>query len=421
MIGLLKHRSTRVALAALLLAAGLYSFLPYLTHHVTTSAFVNAELVRVTAPIGGQVTGELPSEGAYFNKPSRVSLIAAVAPDRRQLLNLEQQLASDRQLVALHESQLAEIAAFAAVLEDRVGRYRAALMQRLDQEIVHARAELAACQAEAKERSQTRARIEALENRGIAAPQQMERALSQHVAAQANCRAVETRVRTAEVERQAAEQSIFLQDGANDAPYSQQQRDRLMLRRQELEIALSTVRMRSERAAVELAEERRRLERATEYALTIPAGHVVWDLSVSAGTAVAEGQPVLDLADCNRRFISAELSARDFEAVDIGAHAMVRLVGSSDWVRGRITQVVGSAARREERLYAANVPQPGTRRIRVDIALPADVLSKGADHRCEIGRVAEVRFNRFGIDIGTSLADGLKRLVGAAAPANATL
>lgn len=421
MIGILKHRTTRVVLAAALLAAGLYSFLPYLTHHVTTAAFVNAELVRVTAPIGGTVTGDVPAEGAFFDAPRRLSLIEAVAPDRRPLLTLEQQLAADRQLVALHETQLAEIAAIEAVLADRVARYRAALVQRLDQDIGHARAELAACHAEAKERSQNRARVEALETRGIAATQQMERALSQHVAALANCRALEARVRHAEIEREAATQSIYLQDGANDAPYSQQQRDRLVLRRQELEIGLVTARVRSERNAIELAEERRRLARATEYALTIPAGHVVWARAVSAGTAVAEGQPVLDLADCNRRFISAELSERDFEAVDIGAHASVRLVGSSDWVRGRITQVVGSAAKREERLLAANVPQPGTRRIRVDIALPGNVLSKGADHRCEIGRVAEVRFNRFGIDIGANLSDGLKRLVGTMPPQNPKL
>jgi len=56
------------------------------------------------------------------------------------------------------------------------------------------------------------------------------------------------------IERNAALTGVFLRDGANDVPYSQQQRDRLVLRRQELETEMLQQTSRQAQIFAEITE-----------------------------------------------------------------------------------------------------------------------------------------------------------------------
>jgi len=94
----------------------------------------------------------------------------------------------------------------------------------------------------------------------------------------------------------------------------------------------------------------------------------------------------------------------------VGDPAAVRLVGSNRWVRGRVTSVSGSAARRDVQLLAAESPEPDPRRFLVEVALPPSALDDRDSNRCGVGRLAEVRFHRFAFDLPFNVAD-------AAAPA----
>ena len=53
---LVRRRPVRLALASILILAAVWTFVPYLAYRVAPSAFVNAELVRVAAPIAGRLT-----------------------------------------------------------------------------------------------------------------------------------------------------------------------------------------------------------------------------------------------------------------------------------------------------------------------------------------------------------------------------
>ena len=57
-------------------------------------------------------------------------------------------------------------------------------------------------------------------------------------------------------------------------------------------------------------------------------------------------------------------------------------------------QVLGSAARTDDRLLAAQIPRVASNSIAVEVELPQD---EGGDDRnsfCNVGRMAEVRFSR---------------------------
>ena len=140
---------------------------------------------------------------------------------------------------------------------------------------------------------------------------------------------------------------VYLGDGASDVPYSQQQRDRLVLRRQELEtemlqqnsIANTTRRRKSRKSAAGSSA-------LGTPSLLLPADHVVWSVLASPGSTVTEGQTILDLADCTRRFVVVDLPEREFEQIKANESASVRLIGGDEWRQGNV------------RRYWARLPAP---------------------------------------------------------------
>lgn len=407
---LARSRLARITLALAFIGAGLWAFMPYVTHRVASSAFINAELVRITAPIGGQLNQDVPRIGVVMPETSSFELVAANAPDRRQLVTLEQQLETARARADLAQRQLDEIATASRELDGRIESHRDAMLNRLARETDEVTAELAACTADETERRKARHRVDQLVKSGIASQRNADEAEAAHESTFSRCRGIEARIKRIRIEVNAAEQGIFLQDGFNDAPYSQQQRDRLLLRRQELEAELLRERSRIAQLGTEIGEEQDRVGRLSRAIVTLPRGHVVWTLSASPGSAVVEGQPVLDLADCSKRFVVVEVPERDFEETQTGDSVSVRLVGSDEWIAGWVQQARGSAARAEKRLLAAQIPSPSPRHVTVEVALPPEALSKDGRRFCHIGRMAEVRFDRHRLEVVDRAAGWMREL-----------
>jgi hypothetical protein len=125
---------------------------------------------------------------------------------------------------------------------------------------------------------------------------------------------------------------------------------------------------------------------------------------------VTEGQTVLDLANCGERFVVVELPEREFEQINAGDAAAVRLIGSDKWHAGTVRQVRGSAARADDRLLAAQVPLPNPGNITVEVALASQASPARQNSFCDIGRLAEVRFTRR-LGIIADLARSLGRFI----------
>jgi multidrug resistance efflux pump len=337
---------------------------------------------------------DIPRKGAFIDTPATIRLIEALSPDQRHLINLNRQFAAATENAELARKQLTEIAAMDDALAKRAEAYRAGMIKRLGSEIEEAYAEKVGCLAEVRQRRDVGTRMEALVKSGTASQIRSAEALASQEATSTRCQMADARLNRLQVELSSAQAGVFLRDGANDAPYSQQQRDRLLLRRQELQTQLLQESSRSAQFAAEISEERNRIARVSHYDLSLPAGHLIWSVAASAGSAVTEGQTVLDLADCVHRFVAVELPERDFEQIKAGDSAAVRLIGSSDWTEGHVRQVRGSAARADDRLLAAQVPSPNPGNITVEVALSQNESPSGRNSFCNIGRLAEVRFQR---------------------------
>src|SRR5262245_9672495 len=389
-----RNRMARLGLAVGLIALSLWAFLPYVGYRIASSAFVNSELVRVAAPIAGQLSRDLPRQGAYIGQSTDVPLVETRLRDNRHLLQLTRQHAVAKERAALAREQLAEIAKSDKEFEERARIYREGVIARLGHERDEAKAEQTGCLAEVQQRRDIGSRMDQLVKSGTASHIRSAEAAASMEATAARCAMVTERLRRLQTELAAAEKGVSLRDGANDAPYSVQQQDRLFLRRPELETRMLEETLQAEQIAAEMTQERERIDRLSHYDVALPANHVVWSVAASPGSTVSEGQTVLDLASCSRRFDAVELPEREFERITVGAPAFVRLLGSSDWTEGRVRQVRGSAARTDDRLLAALLPRPQANSITVEVALPDDPAHTDLSNYCNIGRLAEVRFKR---------------------------
>lgn len=405
MLKFLQAKRLRLALMGAILLIVAAAVLPYLFNYVSYSAFVNAELKRISAPISGSVARALPADGEYIAQDRTLDLLQAVAPDRHRLAELEQRRIATLERLDLARGQLAAIEAREAALTERARSFRSFAQAITIQDAAIFEAELATCRVEEQKLREDRDRMSRLAETGAAPHLSVRIAQNDLDAQSARCAAGEARLGGARIREDAAQHEIFLEDGFSDAPYSVQELDRLFMRRLDLEAQIGEAEVLERELATLISEERDRFERATRFEATLPAQHVVWSVRASEGTAVVEGQTLLELANCSSRFVSVLLSERAVSSVSIGDSAQVRLVGSNRWIKGQVTSVSGSAARRDVQLLAAESPEPGPRRFLVDVSLPSSALGESEGARCGVGRMAEVRFHRFGFGSGSRAAE----------------
>lgn len=387
-------RGVRIGLAFILIAVSIWAFAPYVAYRVSSSAFINSEMMRVTAPISGYLSNDLPHKGEFVGHPTSLTLINSYNADRRRLLDLEGRKSLAEERSALAETQLKEVAKLDQELEQRMQAYRQGMIGRIGHEIKEAEAEKTGCLAEVAHRREIGKRMQGLADKGSTSQIRSSEVLAKQEETETRCQMAAARIGRLKSELSALKDGVYLRDATNDVPYSQQQRERLFLRKQELETEAKQQGALAKELKAEIVEERRRVDNLAKYDLTLPKDHVVWSMPASPGSVVSEGQTVLDLADCDRRFVAVELPAREFEEIKPGDTASVRLIGGSDWREGIVRQVRGSAARADDRLLAAQVPAAARGNITVEVSLPPSANESDQRSYCDIGRLAEVRFQR---------------------------
>ena len=290
----------------------------------------------------------------------------------------------------LAKKQLAELGAQDVRLAHRASVFTSATAARLVQDSDAAQAALTGCEAQRTEQQATLDRTRKLAAQGFISPAGVDKAVAAASLKASDCRSAAAQLRAIQVTRVAARSGVFIGDSYNDAPYAVQQSDRLLLQRQSIEKTLNDATARYTQANLRLKDA---LARASYRA---PAGTLVWAATSSSGAAIRAGEPVLDLLDCRRRFVQVALPERKAEVVGPGAPADIRMIGSDNWVKGRVINITGAAGRRQENLLAATTYSlPGAREIIVDVALPAPATDKmDATRKCDVDRLAEVRFSR---------------------------
>lgn len=383
-----RARIPRVVLAVSLVAMGTLGFAPYMFNNVSTQAAINAPLIRLTAATDG-VVANLPQDGQYFAKPTEIQLLD-LSREAGEIADLKARAELAQSQIRLSKRQLAELTAQEKKLNRRSSVFTTATTARLTDDRTAAEAALEGCEADKAQQIAALARARKLHAQGFMSQAGIEKAEAAATLSSTDCSEAAARLRSIETTREAARQGIFIGDSYNDAPYAVQQADRLLLQRQMIEKTLSDATSQYTQIELRLKDMLARIK------YRAPAGTLVWSTSASSGAAIGSGDTLLDLVDCRRRFVQVALPERKAEAIGPGSPADIRLIGSGDWIKGSVVNITGAAGRREENLLAASTYSlPGERQIMVNVALPAPAPDKiDASRKCEVGRLAEVRFSR---------------------------
>jgi multidrug resistance efflux pump len=390
---LIRGRTPRIALAGILLGVGAWSFFPYVVYKVAPTAFINAQLIRITAPINGQLTQDLPRKGNLTDPSISTRLIQSITIDRSRLVEVEQQYEDAKAKANLATAQISELAAADRSFTERIEVYQAALKNRLDSEIREVQVELKACRQEEEVKRGAVNRAEKMEQKQLLATVQLEDIRGEYYKVVQTCQAISGTERRLKAELDATIHGAYVQDGAG-APFSEQERGSLLLNRQARERELLDARSKMNQLQAEILVLRSHLESLAHYDLNLPDGYIVWSVLASPGSAVVEGQTIMELADCRNAFAVVQFPERDLASIGVGDVAQIRLVGENEWRRGQVRRVRGSAARNDEMLLAAAVPDPTDHYIAVDISMPEVSGPIEANRACNIGRLAEVRLER---------------------------
>lgn len=392
---MLAHRFVRILLGAGLLVAAGAAAAPHVTNRISSAAVVNAEITRLIAPISGIADASLPAPGTLLGDGEARPLVHRPAPDARERHRLQHDLAQVRAQLDRARAASTEIGSLEQVLARRTERFAIAVQDRLRAELEEARAEHAATLAGADRARAELGRLAFLRQSGLAAPPMLDAQTAAVRQAEALAEVQAARIARLEVEAGAARAGINLRDGHNDVPYSQQQRDRLLLERLSLDQRIAEAEAREAALLAAIAAEATLTREQDSFIHTVHGNPLVWERHATPGTPVRVGDVLIDLVHCDALFVEVGLAESAFAAIAPGDQANVAFRGGVA-LTGTVRSVRGAGARPRAMPLAADRPGEAGARITVEVMLPpgaASVLGANAEHDfCGIGRLAEVSF-----------------------------
>ncbi|MCS6855570.1 MAG: HlyD family secretion protein [Elioraea sp.] len=392
---MLSRRFGRILLGLGLIGAAGAAGLPHLTHRISTAAVVNADLIRLSAPLAGVADAALPGPGSVLPAGAELALVHRLVPEERERFRLAQELESVRAQIARLDETLAVLAAHEREVAERGRRLVAAAEEVLLRERAEAVAARGAARARAAQAAADLAHAEDMHRRGLFAAPRVEAARAALAAVQAEEEALTARIERIEAQARALSAGVHLRDGYNDVPYSVQQRDRLLIMREAALDRLAEAQARERVLVAALALEEEAVGRRKLFTQRIDAPMLVWQRHVAPGAPVGAGEVMLDLVRCDRLYVEVSLPDRAFASVGPGETARVRLPGGLA-LEGEVAALRGAGARASRSLTAAELPgEPGAR-LSVRVSLPANAAEQLAHPSdgsfCGIGRLAEVSF-----------------------------
>ncbi len=388
----------RLFLAFALAAAVLWTVVPNAANYVSSQAVVNAPLNTVLSPLQGYITRRSPPPGTGITAGQALVTVEIEERDRRYLEQLRARLALVEESLNSIDAETAELGALEQVMSDRIASYQTRVIERLDAESREASAALESAEAQHENSFAILKRAEALRSRGHATATRTDADTAAHAGATAEVARVRARLERIAVERAAVEAGVFVQDGWNDVPYSQQRLDGITL--QLASLATERRRLDSERLALtgQITGETRLVEEREIFAAQAASGGVIWKQSGAVGETVVPGDVLVQMVNCESRFVEVTLHERHFKSIELGGTAWVRLKGGGEPVGARISAVLGAGAKFDHPRLAAAVTEAKPDQLRVLISLAETRIDDEPGAFCHVGRTAEVRFER--ADVG---------------------
>lgn len=380
-------RFSRLFIGIAVLVAAVWILVGEQLAGVSADAVVNARLVSVRAPIAGDLTLEPVALGSRISAGDVLGAVTDPRVDaiRRDDLLMEQ--AFEAAALARETAIISDLEAISAALSQRGTAWRAERLAELDARLAQARARLALLEADPDaEAGEPAPTLGAGQTDNPGDPLLPGIALEY----------ARERVETLQIARDAAEQGLFLGDGYNDAPWSEQFAAEIGARLADLRAARALGEARLSAVTARLDAERLAVNRLAQAQLRSPVDGLLWELLTASGEMVQRGDELMNLLDCGSVMVTLSVTENVYNSLSVGDAARFRPAGSDKVLEGSVVRLAGSGA---ETIYRNLAVVPSQRHLeRFDVAVSVPGLADDPELTCAIGRTGRVFFDRRPLD-----------------------
>ena len=352
-----------VALGLLLLALWFWA-LPFF-FPVTSRAVVNARIVQVRAPIGGEVTALAPAVG---DRVAEGEAVMRVTGRNVEISHLTVARSRHGELVARRARLVAELAhtaeAEAACRKD-LERYTRAMVDSLGATSREGRARVKVAELEYEAVDRRVGRSRDLTDRGAGGAAELADTRDAATVAKARIDLERAGLGRTEAELEAVGQELFV---TRDAPVFQLQARELAFKMPRLRADIAEVNELLKTAARAVQEEEERVRGLSDAPVRAPLAGVVWKRPGGLNQVVDRNETVLEVADQNTVFVEALIHQRYLTTVVPGCRATVCLTGGAT-LAGRVQAVRTSNTAEAEARYAVSLLDGDPRQVKVIIKL----------------------------------------------------
>ena len=387
----LKHSKRALGLTIALIAAVV--ILPALANFQSINAIVNTHYVAIRSPIEGTLHGFAKLPGQAIDEGEELLRISNTR-FRESAVNemeVEQKTLAERSLGL--QQHLKNLKQLQKELQERVLVHRTHEFLRLEEQLAQAQSEKKAQESLIREQQALAKRNTLLLKENFISPAQNEAAQYALEVTQSRLEISHARLRLLETEKQAIQRFVYLGEGRNDVPYTQQRLDEVRLQITEVTARLRENERRSADVQLQIDQEREKMGVSREAAMLSPAKGVLWRKFGSNGSEVVIGAELAHVITCENLFLDVAVPESSLDAFEIGKPVQYRLIGSTKWLTGAIDAVTGSGNNLQDVTLAAQLIRE-KKDARIFVKIQAADLDKPQQNLCYAGRKVDVKVPR---------------------------
>ena len=388
---------SRTVRRALKIAAGLaivavFGWLPLRAVWQTSSveAVVNARLVTLRSPIDGEISSTSNHSTALsaINEGGVILRVVNARGDRARLDDLRRQMSRlDNERPSL-ATKLASAQAAQQDLARQAAQFREGRILQLEARIAEMQSVIEAAASRREEATAAMERASSLIKSGSVSTVEFSRLTREQSIAQQTEIGARRRLDAAKIELIAAQKGTYLGDSYNDRPSSVQREEEMRQRAEDLKADLTHADTEINWLAGEIASEQLHLVGRSEADIKAPISGRIWEMMTSPGEDVRAGQPLLKLLDCSGAVVTANVTERVYNGLQLGEQASFEPNDGSPAIKGSIVNLTGASGAPAN--LAINPDALNKEPYRVTVSMPnLDAAGKG----CAVGRTGRVVFN----------------------------
>lgn len=359
----------------------------------STNAIVNAHVVYVNSPLEGVVTQVFKPVGSMVSRGQPIVDLNNPRIGEQLLEELKGQRQTLVERVNGLSQQLVRLGAMQTDLRERVDLHNSHESTRLDHQIAEAQAQALAQQGTVNELKLALDKNQKLLAENFISEVEFDRSRFALEIGKRQLQAIEAKIRTLQAEQAALAAGVYLGEGRNDVPYTQQKLEDISVQMINIEADLTEANARLLSLEGQIAAEQANLQRLREAELVAPVSGMVWRQYFPVGSDVILASRLVSIVDCSDLFVEAAVPDKNLADLFEGTQVNYRLVGSHQWLSGEIFKIVGSGNRVRDETLAAQL-DTDVREGRIFIRIAPDAMPSLAANQCYVGRGAEVTFDR---------------------------